>query len=218
LKLPKKRFVPWNKGKSQGQKKAFTSKQIRSIYNYLTAGNKLVDKRDLALLCTAVDSMLRASDLVKLKVNEIQNPDGSIKSAIPIQQKKTGEPHLLGLTEITQMHLLEWIEQSCKFNDDYLFTRIKTIKQGGHFEPISEDNYRKIVKNWAKIARVKDVLEYSTHSLRRTKAIELWQRTRNPELIRQVLGQANLSATSHYLGINKKEAIDIARTVDFFKM
>lgn len=209
---------PSNKGRSQGQKKGFTQKQIQMIYDHLVSckDDKLSYLRDLTLFCAAIDTMLRASDLLKLTVSDVLNDDGSIKETFPLQQKKTQEAHVVSITPRTQEILIEWIEKSNKKRNDLLFARIKK-KAGFEETPISTNQYRVLVKRWAKIACVKDVSEYSTHSLRRTKSVVLWLRTHNAELIRQVLGQSNITATSHYLGLDKKQAIETARKVELFQ-
>lgn len=208
---------PSNKGRSQGQKRGFTQKQIQMIYDHLASfkEDNLSYLRDLALFCTAIDTMLRASDLLKLKVDDVLNDDYTIKETFHLQQKKTKEAHSVSLTPKTQEILKDWIHKSDKYKGSLLFSRMKK-KSGFEKVPLSTNQYRVLVKRWAKIACVQTVSEYSTHSLRRTKSVELWQRTQNPELIRQVLGQSNITATSHYLGLDKKQAIEAARQVQLF--
>ena len=58
--------------------------------------------------------------------------------------------------------------------------------------------------------------DYSTHSLRKTKASAIYENTKNVEAIRQLLGHSSVSATSHYLGIEKAQALDIAREHKMF--
>ena len=86
----------WNKGKSVGQRKPFTPDQVRLIREILRAEGNL---RDLALFCVAIDTMLRASDLLKLKVSDVvEGLDGKIKSEFPVQQQKTTQPTIVALT------------------------------------------------------------------------------------------------------------------------
>ena len=59
---------PWNKGKLTGQKTPLKLKDIWAIRVRLQLNN---NKRDLALFNLAIDSKLRACDLVKLKVRDI---------------------------------------------------------------------------------------------------------------------------------------------------
>ena len=62
------RQEPWNKGKLIGQKSPFTMQEIWSIRMRLqTIGNV----RDLALFNLAIDSKLRACDLLYLRVSDV---------------------------------------------------------------------------------------------------------------------------------------------------
>lgn len=202
----------WNKGISQGQKKAFTPAQVKMIYDNLLAGKNesLKDLRDLCLFCTAVDTLLRASDLLKLRVEDVQNPDRSLKIQFYIQQQKTSRLHKVEISDKTRLLLREWLDRGHRRESDFIFTRVLR-RRGYDHEPLSWDQYRLIVKRWAQVARVKDVMEYSTHSLRRTQAVELWLRTQNAKLVMELLGQKSLSATGYYLGLNQDEALNIAR-------
>ena len=57
--------TPWNKGKLVGQKLPLKLKEIWAIRVRLQLAE---NKRDLALFNLAIDSKLRGSDLVKIKV------------------------------------------------------------------------------------------------------------------------------------------------------
>jgi site-specific recombinase XerD len=50
--------------------------------------------------------------------------------------------------------------------------------------------------------------------LRRTKAAYIYEQTRNIEVIRELLGQKSVSATSAYLNVGEKKALAIARKFD----
>ena len=60
---------PWNKGKLIGQKAPLKLKDIWAIRIRLQLGHKV---RDLALFNLAIDSKLRACDLVKLRVSSFR--------------------------------------------------------------------------------------------------------------------------------------------------
>jgi hypothetical protein len=59
---------PWNKGKLVGQKAPFKLKEIWAIRVRLQLASR---HRDLALFNLAIDSKLRACDLVKLRVRDV---------------------------------------------------------------------------------------------------------------------------------------------------
>ena len=79
---------PWNKGKLIGQKTPLKLKEIWAIRIRLELSHRI---RDLALFNLAIDSKLRACDLVKLKVRDITHGDRIAPRAIVMQQK-TGRP------------------------------------------------------------------------------------------------------------------------------
>ena len=78
---------PWNKDKAVGQMAPFTPAQAGVIRSLLTAEKKI---RDLALFNTALDTMLRASDLLPLRVIDITDHNGDVVQEFNIKQKKTG--------------------------------------------------------------------------------------------------------------------------------
>jgi hypothetical protein len=59
---------PWNKGKLVGQKAPFKLKELWAIRVRLQLASR---HRDLALFNLAIDSKLRACDLVKLRVRDL---------------------------------------------------------------------------------------------------------------------------------------------------
>lgn len=61
---------PWNKGKLVGQKAPLKLKDIWAIRVRLQLAQKI---RDLALFNLAIDSKLRACDLVKLRVSDVSH-------------------------------------------------------------------------------------------------------------------------------------------------
>lgn len=61
---------PWNKGKLIGQKAPLTQQQIWSIRMRLESAGS---PRNLALFNLAIDSKLRACDLLNLRVSDIAN-------------------------------------------------------------------------------------------------------------------------------------------------
>lgn len=60
--------LPWNKGLIVGQKRPLLPRQVWSIRVRLEMS---ASPRDLALFNQAIDSMLRASDLVRLRVDDV---------------------------------------------------------------------------------------------------------------------------------------------------
>ena len=66
-------------------KKPLSAKQIKSLRK-LVAGKPLHE----LLLNLSVDLILRGSELLKLKVSDVMNESGSVKTEVKVKQKKTG--------------------------------------------------------------------------------------------------------------------------------
>ena len=73
---------PWNKGKLVGQKAPLRLKDIWAIRVRLQISHQT---RDLALFNLAIDSKLRACDLVKLKVRDIAHGEQVASRASVVQ-------------------------------------------------------------------------------------------------------------------------------------
>lgn len=63
-------------------------------------------------------------------------------------------------------------------------------------------------KHWS------DPATFGTHSLRRTKAVLIYRRTGNLRAVQRLLGHSRIESTTHYLGIEVDDAIEIAERID----
>jgi len=166
---------------------------------------------DLCLFLVAIDTMLRASDLLRLRVCDVLDGNGNVKTTFPWRQKKTASTVYPVLTPTTKKAVLEWIAASDKHSQDHLFTREKP----NIGEPISIGFYRTLIKRWVVLIGLSPE-DYSAHSLRRTKAIFLYERGVSIELIGRLLGHRSLASTIRYLGIDEAHAKQAALTNDIF--
>ncbi|WP_206019524.1 tyrosine-type recombinase/integrase [Pseudomaricurvus alkylphenolicus] len=57
-------------------------------------------------------------------------------------------------------------------------------------------------------------MDYSTHSLRRTKAALIYRRTKNLRVVQLLLGHTKLESTVQYLGKEVDDALDIAERIE----
>jgi len=55
-----------------------------------------------------------------------------------------------------------------------------------------------------------DAAAYGTHTMRRTKATLIYQRTKNLRAVELLLGHTKLESTVRYLGIEVDDALEIA--------
>ncbi len=55
---------------------------------------------------------------------------------------------------------------------------------------------------------------YGTHTMRRTKAAQLYRKTGNLRAVQLLLGHTKLESTVRYLGIEVDDAIEMAEQLD----
>ena len=195
---------PWNKGKILGQKSPLKLKEIWAIRIRLQLSRKI---RDLALFNLAIDSKLRACDLVTLKVQDVSHDDLISQRAIILQQK-THQPVQYEITEQSRNAISDWIGYANLKCHDYLFP--SRNKQSSH---ISTRQYARIVDSWVSSVGL-DPSGYGTHSMRRTKATLIYKRTKNIRAIQLLLGHTKLESTVRYLGIEVDDALEIAEQTE----
>ena len=180
--------------------------------NQVKTLRKLVENKPLhsLLLNLSVDLMLRSSDLLSLKVKDVINESGSIKTEVKVKQLKTGKttlnmPLSKNSTDVIKKHLVD------KEQEEFIF-----MGQMGHFmrKPITSQHYARIVKSWMRKLGVEDVSDYSTHSMRKTKASVIYEQTHNVDAVRRLLGQSSIQSTSAYLGVSDNSALDLARNIN----
>jgi len=198
----------WNSGRNVGQRLAFSHGEVRKIESLLRQPDYL---HDLCLFMVAVDSFLRCSDVLKLKVKDIANPSGRIRDKILPKQKKTKRNVYPVLSPKTKKACKNWLQFSNKRADQYVFTR-KKIPDG---TPISNTTYRRLVKCWAENIGLEGE-QYSTHSLRRSKPHFMFRCGVRIEYISKLLGHKDTSVTLDYLGITQEEAQNYALQCDIF--
>jgi integrase len=198
------RHIPWNKGKLTGQKPPLRRNEIWAIRVGLQLRGKV---RDLALFNLAIDSKLRACDLVRIRVNDLVQ-GGVVANRAIVMQRKTRRPVQFEVTEQTQLAIQHQIEMLNLSSKDYLFP--SRINRDRH---LTTRQYAKLLKDW--VANIGlDPKAYGTHSLRRTKATLIYRRTKNLRAVQLLLGHAKVESTVRYLGIELDDALSIAEKTE----
>ncbi|WP_294532261.1 tyrosine-type recombinase/integrase [uncultured Rhodoblastus sp.] len=198
------REAPWNKGRLVGQKRPLKPKEVWNIRARLQIDAR---RRDLAMFNLAIDSKLRGCDLVRLKIDDLCI-GGHLRDRATIIQKKTGRPVQFELTEQTRASVEDWLAILKIRDGRFLFpSRV-------HEEPhISTRQYARIVHGWVKSAGMDDSA-YGTHSMRRTKASQIYKKTGNLRAVQLLLGHSKLESTVRYLGIEVDDALSISEQVE----
>lgn len=196
--------VAWNKGRIIGQKRPLLPRHVWSIRVRLEmAGNA----RDLALFNLAVDSKLRGCDLVSIRVTDVFAA-GHAKERASIVQSKTGKPVRFEITETTRLSLERWVNDAEMIGLEFLWpSRL-------HGSPhLSTRQYARIVRGWVTSLGL-EPSAYGTHSMRRTKVAQIYNKTGNLRAVQLLLGHTKMDSTVRYLGVDLEDALTLSEGIE----
>lgn len=172
-------------------------KQIEETKAYL----KENESRDLLLFTMGINTGLRISDLLKLKVIDVRG-----KSHVEIKEQKTGKIKRFPLLGNLQSMIEEYIKG--KLDDDYLFK-----SRNGSNRPISRVMAYNIINFACKKAGITDNI--GTHTLRKTFGYHHYQQFHDVAILQYLLNQSSPSITLRYIGITQD---NIENTLQQFEL
>src|SRR4029077_5319095 len=201
---PRRQHDPWNKGRFIGQKRPLKPRDVWTIRVRLQLEGR---KRHLALFKLAIDSKLKGCDLVRLQTDDV-SVGSRVRDRATIVQKKTGRPVQFEITEQTRAAIQACLANIRSRSPRYLFpSRFRTQPH------LSTRQYARIVHSWVASAGL-DSSAYGTHSMRRTKAAQIYKKTGNLRAVQLLLGHTKLESTVRYLGIEVDDALAISEQVE----
>jgi site-specific recombinase XerD len=110
--------------------------------------------------------------------------------------------------EQTRASIYDWLSKVELRNGRYLFP------SGFRAQPqLSTRQYARIVHAWIESAGL-DSSAYGTHSLRWTKAAQIYRKTGNLRAVQLLLGHTKRESTVRYLGIEVDDALSISERVE----
>lgn len=170
--------------------------------------------RNWAIFRVGICMGLRVSDLMKLKWNQLLQPDGSWRERIPVVEQKTSKLNLILITEAVK----ETLEEYRASLSDFDMNRCVFTKTTG--EPLGKKSASQILFDANKVVQLRNrdgsPVHVSSHTMRKTFAnivVSCYNGTMEIEAIdkaRAALNHDSLSSTKYYLSTMTKE-VDMAR-------
>ncbi len=144
--------------------------------------------RDFLLFDIGINTGLRISDILNLKVKDVRNKE----HLILIEKKTKKYKKILLMTELKK-NINKYIKD--KSNDTYLFKTRYTNT------PISRIQAYRIINIACKAANIKE--NVGTHTLRKTFGYHFYQRTKDIVLLQNILNHSSPQVTLRYIGMNQ---------------
>ena len=149
--------------------------------------------RDYLLFYVGINTGLRISDIIKLKVSDVLNNDRTIKSHIDIIEEKTDKKKRFKINNGLAEELKEF---TLNMNvDDYIFK-----SRNGKNRPITRVQAYRILNEAGQRIGLDEI---GSHSLRKTFGYHFYNETKDVVLLMKLFNHSSQSVTLHYIGIEQ---------------
>jgi integrase len=173
----------------------FKSKKTIADLQKLLAGNPF----DFALLKVGLNTNLRASDLLNLKVEQVK--DLKPNDVLGIREKKTGKEKMIKFKAGTISAIQNLLKSRDYEENDFLF-----IGQRGSVIRVESLNLK--IKRWAKRLNLKG--NFGSHTFRKTWAYMQYKFNNAPlPKLMKALNHSSQAITLRYICVPEKEIADL---------
>jgi len=167
--------------------------------------------RNYLLFTIGINTGLRISDLLKLKLSDVMDHKCKVKDSIYIREKKTGKEKVFRLNKTAKEAIKEYIDSAIKEYIDsldnygldwYLFKSKKGVNK-----PISRVQAYDILNNVANEVGIKDKI--GTHTLRKTFGYHARMKGVGIEILQKIFNHSAPGITMRYIGIQQDEMEEV---------
>lgn len=166
-------------------------------------------RRNYTIFQVGKATLLRVSDVLALRRNEIYEADGTIKKNAYIKDKKTGKPNTLYLKPVKQdlSDYFAWLTEN-NIQSEWLFPSSRDTSRH-----ITEKQFYKVM---AKTGDLLGIDYLGTHTMRKTGAYRVYTQTQyNIGLVMTLLNHSSEEMTLRYLGLDQVSRETILDRVNF---
>jgi len=177
---------------------------IRAIKGIITKKPiKANTSRNLLLWVLGTNTGLRISDILALKLKDVQDNKGNIRESLEITEKKTKRPRDIDIRPPVKSALEHFLKDTGVYDlNEYLFKDRRKGKKDIN-KPISRVRAWQMINDWARKAGVTHKI--GTHTLRKVFGSYAFKAGIPLIYISEELGHRNVEVTKRYLGITADE-------------
>lgn len=184
-------------------------KRIAQIKNQLRGEGRY---RDLLLFVVGINSALRISDLLQLRINHFVDEHNHIRRRFAIKEEKRGKRQEVVINDSIREALDEYLSAYPGITDDpdnYVFFNSKA---NSFREPIKRGQAWKFITGICESVGLRG--NFGTHSLRKTWGYHARMNGVDLALIMYKLNHASLAYTKRYLGITDDELEEVVKRLN----
>lgn len=162
--------------------------------------------RDYCLFTLGINSGLRVSDLLALRITDVADERGKPHDRIALREQKTGKAKDFPLSASAQKAIREYLDtRSIRLHDPLFPSRLSgyTLQRAGAWKVIN------------KAARAVGITDHiGTHTLRKTFGYHAYMMGTDITRIQKLLNHSSPGVTLAYIGITKDELDHVYMTLD----
>jgi integrase/recombinase XerD len=167
---------------------SFTPNEIKTLINTID-DSTYRGFRDLVMVYVLLDTMVRCSELIKMKRENVDLNNGIIQ--LEAHETKTKRARFVPLSTNTVKLLKEYIEETSDFQAEMLFLTYEG-------KPLADNTIRKNLQEWGKKAGI-DNKRVSPHTFRHTGALFYVINGGDPFSLQKILGHTDMSMVRKYI-------------------
>lgn len=178
--------------------------------NEKTATDKIAI-RDFAVVSLVYACALRISEACNLELKDVN----FIRNELTVLDGKGGD-RIVPIPDPTIKILKEWLAIRPNWNgNNYFFTNIKGTTRPGKARPLTTKYYNQLFNKLAETSGVKlnDGSNPHPHTLRHSRAMEIYDNDVDLEVIQKLLGHKNLSTTQVYAEVRDERVANVQRNI-----
>ena len=167
--------------------------------------------RDFAVISLVYACALRISEACNLTLNYL---DLNKKQLYVIDGK--GGDRIVPIPEPTIKILQIWLSIRPNWkNNPYVFTKIKGSTRPGEVRPLNQKYFNQLFHKLAEKSGVKmrDGSDPHPHTLRHSRAMEIYDNVENLEIIKKLLGHKNISTTQIYAQVRDSKIVAVQNSI-----
>jgi integrase len=184
-------------------------KKISQIKNLLRGQRRY---RDLLLLVVGINSALRISDLLQLRIGHFIEDHKRVRQRFWIKEQKRNKRHEVIINRSIREALGEYLKAYHSVTEEpnnFVFFNTKT---NGYSAPIKRGQAWKFIVSICKEVGLRG--NYGTHSLRKTWGYHARMNGVDLALIMHKLNHESIAYTKRYLGITDDELLEVSQRLN----
>ena len=176
----------------------------------LSASDKITI-RDFVVVNLVYAGALRISEACNLEIKDLD----LVHNQIYVFNGKGGD-RIVPLPQTTIDLVKKWLEIRPTWkNNSYVFVNIKGTTRPGKARPLNQKYYNQLFKKLADETGVKlrDGSTPHPHTLRHSRAMELYDNVENLQLIQTLLGHKNIATTQIYAHVRAEKVAEMQNAI-----